>query len=67
MLNSLYLSAGREYETRNYSFEDVNHFIPEQLATVGFSIYFAELSVCLFEDPLSLNYHTYKEIIKDNL
>ncbi|GMN50420.1 hypothetical protein TIFTF001_019583 [Ficus carica] len=26
---------GREYETRNYSFEDVNHFIPEQLATIA--------------------------------
>ncbi|PON31493.1 NAD(P)-binding domain containing protein [Trema orientale] len=28
---------GKEYETRNYSFEEVNHFMAEQLATVGSS------------------------------
>lgn len=28
--------AGREYETRNYSFEEVNHSMAEQLALVGF-------------------------------
>lgn len=26
---------GREYETRNYSFEEVNHHMAEQLAMVG--------------------------------
>nr|GMD61080.1 NADH dehydrogenase [ubiquinone] 1 alpha subcomplex subunit 9, mitochondrial [Ipomoea batatas] len=26
---------GREYETRNYSFEEVNHYMAEQLAAVG--------------------------------
>jgi NADH dehydrogenase (ubiquinone) 1 alpha subcomplex subunit 9 len=28
------VSTGREYETRNYSFEEVNHHMAEQLATV---------------------------------
>lgn len=27
--------AGREYETRNFSFEEVNHGMAEQLAMVG--------------------------------
>ena len=27
--------AGREYETRNFSFEEVNHSMAEQLAMVG--------------------------------
>jgi len=32
----LYSSTGREYETRNYSFEEVNHHMAEQLAVVSF-------------------------------
>uniref|UniRef100_A0A2P2JDN3 NAD-dependent epimerase/dehydratase domain-containing protein n=1 Tax=Rhizophora mucronata TaxID=61149 RepID=A0A2P2JDN3_RHIMU len=30
---------GREYETRNYSFEEVNHGMAEQLAMVGFCLF----------------------------
>lgn len=30
-----FLWAGREYETRNFSFEEVNHAMAEQLAMVG--------------------------------
>lgn len=30
------LQTGREYETRNYSFEEVNHHMAEQLAVVCF-------------------------------
>nr|GMD18688.1 NADH dehydrogenase [ubiquinone] 1 alpha subcomplex subunit 9, mitochondrial-like [Ipomoea batatas] len=30
---------GREYETRNYSFEEVNHYMAQQLASVGFYTY----------------------------
>lgn len=32
----LIMFAGREYETRNYSFEEVNHSMAEQLAMVSF-------------------------------
>lgn len=36
----IYLWAGREYETRNYSFEEVNHHMAEQLAMVHSSMHF---------------------------
>lgn len=31
--------TGREYETRNYSFEEVNYSMAEQLAMVGSYVY----------------------------
>lgn len=37
--------AGREYETRNYSFEEVNHYMAEQLATVGYCTYFSVFEI----------------------
>ncbi|KAL2900309.1 NADH dehydrogenase [ubiquinone] 1 alpha subcomplex subunit 9 mitochondrial [Bienertia sinuspersici] len=33
---------GREYETRNFSFEEVNHHMAEQLAAVGFVAFIAK-------------------------
>lgn len=35
-----YSVLGREYETRNYSFEEVNHYMSDQLAKVGYCTHF---------------------------
>ncbi|KAI4349331.1 hypothetical protein L6164_009932 [Bauhinia variegata] len=47
---------GREYETRNYSFEEVNHYMAEQLATIanehGGILRFIQVS-CLGASPSS--------------
>ncbi|KAI4350308.1 hypothetical protein L6164_004776 [Bauhinia variegata] len=47
---------GREYETRNYSFEEVNHYMAEQLATIakehGGIMRFIQVS-CLGASPSS--------------